>query len=85
MKPMLDPTRDLSGATPEALVRALFRRVEPLRPRTRGEPVVGDQVAVDEVPADEPSDGVTHLDESSESECCAYQRIRRRSVAGVSG
>ena len=27
--PMLDPKRDLAGATPETLARALFRRVEP--------------------------------------------------------
>lgn len=31
-QPMLDPERDLAGATPETLVRALFRRVEPLQP-----------------------------------------------------
>ena len=37
---MLDPARDLAGATPETLARALFRRVEPLRPRARGKPVV---------------------------------------------
>ena len=35
MKPMLDPERDLKGATPEKLARALFRRTEPLRPRAR--------------------------------------------------
>ena len=29
--PMLDPKRDLVGATPETLARALLRRVEPLR------------------------------------------------------
>ena len=34
-QPMLDPKRDLAGATPETLARALFRRVEPLRPRQR--------------------------------------------------
>lgn len=28
-QPMLDPKRDLAGATPETLCRALFRRVEP--------------------------------------------------------
>ena len=26
MKPMLDPARDLAGATPEKLAKALFRR-----------------------------------------------------------
>ena len=28
-RPKLDPKRDLAGATPEALVRALFRRSQP--------------------------------------------------------
>ena len=32
MRPMLDPNRDLKGATPEKLARALLR---PLRPRRR--------------------------------------------------
>ena len=35
MKPMLGPERDLEGATPETLARALFRRTGPLRSRTR--------------------------------------------------
>ena len=61
MKPMLDPARDLAGATPETLARALFRRVEPLRPSAGGKPVVGDEVAVEEVAADEASDGIAHL------------------------
>ena len=43
MRPILDPERDLKGATPETLARALFRRVEPLRPTTRRKPVVGDE------------------------------------------
>ena len=60
-KPVLDPERDLKGATPEALVRALFRRVKPLGPAGRGKPVVGDQVAVEEPAADEPGDGIPHL------------------------
>lgn len=61
----LDPQRDLTGATPETLAKALFRRTEPLRPGAGRKPVASDQVAVDEVPADKPSDGVAHLDESS--------------------
>ena len=65
MKPMLDPARDLAGATPETLARALFRRVEPLRPRAREKPVVGDEVAVEKAAADQPSDGVSHLRERS--------------------
>ena len=28
--PKLDPKRDLAGATPETLAKALFRRLEPL-------------------------------------------------------
>ena len=56
--PKLDPKRDLAGATPETLARALFR---PLRPRPGGKPVVGDEVAVEEVATDEASDSVPHL------------------------
>ena len=36
-RPMPDPLRDLAGATPETLARALFRRTVPVRttePRT---------------------------------------------------
>ena len=65
MRPMLDPARDLAGATPEKLAKALFRRTEPLRPGARRKPVVRDEVVVEEVPADQLSDSVTHLDESS--------------------
>ena len=61
MKPMLDPKRDLAGATTETLARALFRRVEPLRPSARGKAVVGDKVAAEEVPSDKASDGIAHL------------------------
>lgn len=64
-RPKLDPKVDLAGATPETLARALFRRVVPLRPGTRRKPVVRDQVAVGETPADQPGDGVPHLDEGS--------------------
>ena len=51
---MLDPKRDLVGATPETLAKALFRRVESLRPRSAGKSVVGDQVAVEKVATDKP-------------------------------
>lgn len=64
-RPKLDPKVDLAGATPETLARALFRRVEPLRPGTRRKPVGPDKVAVEKVAADEAGDGVSHLDESS--------------------
>lgn len=58
--PVLDPKIHLRGATPETLAKALFRRIEPLPPRV-GQPVVGDQVAVEEVPANEAGDGIAHL------------------------
>ena len=48
-RPKLDPKVDLVGATPEKLARALFRRVEPLRPSARRKPVAGDEVAVEKV------------------------------------
>ena len=63
MKPMLDPKRDLAGATPETLARALFRRVVPLRPRVdldevsdtlskRGERVVAERGTSDRLSDD---------------------------------
>lgn len=60
-RPKLDPKVDLKGATPETLAKALLRRVEPLRPRPTGKPVVGDQVTVEEVATDKPSHRVPHL------------------------
>ena len=63
-RPKLDPKVDLAGATPETLARALFRRVEPLRPGSRRKPVASDEVAVEEVSTDEAGDSVPHLDES---------------------
>ena len=61
MRPMLDPKRDLAGATPETLARALFRPLQPCRSGTAREPVVRDEVAVEQVPADQPGDDVPHL------------------------
>ena len=63
MRPMLDPARDLAGATPETLAKALFRRTEPLRPRARRKPVVRDQVPVKEPLPDAAVAGDPHLDE----------------------
>ena len=63
-RPKLDPKVDLKGATPETLAKALFRRTQPLPARV-GQPVAGDEVAVEEVATDEPGDGITHLDEGS--------------------
>ena len=58
MKPMLNPKRDLNGATPEKLARALLR---PLRPRPRTKAVVCNQVPVQEVAADQSGNRVLHL------------------------
>ena len=58
MRAMLDPSRDLAGATPETLARALLR---PLGPRSAGSPVVGNEVPVKKVPANKPRDGSPHL------------------------
>ena len=58
---MLDPKVHLKGATPEKLARALLRNRN-LPPRV-GQAVAGDEVPVEEVPADEPGDCVPHLDE----------------------
>lgn len=63
--PMLDPKVHLIGATPEKLAKALFRRIEPLRPARVRQPVIGDQVAIEKVSADHTSNGVSHMDESS--------------------
>lgn len=57
--PMIDP-KIFGDATPEDVVRALFRRTSPL-PATVGKTVAGDEVAVEEVPSDKAGDGVTHL------------------------
>ena len=59
MKPMLDPKRDLKGATPETLARALLKPLR--RPRTRTETVFGYEVPVPEVTADKPRGRASHL------------------------
>ena len=64
-EPVLDPMRDLRGATPEKLARALFRRTEPFAPRTRRQPIRGRQVRVDEVAPNKPGNRVPHLDEGA--------------------
>ena len=62
----LDPKRNLKGATPESLARALLKApYRPLSARRAGEPVVADEVAVEEPTTDHPGDGVAHLDEGS--------------------
>ena len=58
--PMLDPARDLAGATPETLALALLGG-EPSRPRAGGESVVGDEPAVAESASHKPGDDFSHL------------------------
>ena len=61
MKPMIDPKRDLVGATPEKLARALLKQPD-LGPRAALiKPVVRDKVAVEKVAADKPRNSVPHL------------------------
>lgn len=60
MKPRLDPKRDLKGATPEKLARALLKQPD-LGPRSAGKAVVSNKVAVEKVAAHKPGDGRPHL------------------------
>ncbi len=62
--PVLDPKVHLKGATPELLARAMLRQPH-LRPRARIQSVVGNEVAAEEVAADEPGNGVAHLGKRS--------------------
>ena len=64
-RPKLDPKVDLAGATPEKLVRALFRRVEPLRPPRVRKSVASDEVSVEKVAPDQPGDSIPHLGKRS--------------------
>ena len=63
MKPMLDPKRDLAGATPETLARALFRHNTPLRTRHIRKSVVRDEVTEEKPSTDKTGNGVSHLSE----------------------
>ena len=58
MKATIKRDRDLKGATPETLARAL------LRPRLRGKPVVRNQSPVEQVATDKSGDSVSHLSKS---------------------
>lgn len=62
-KPMLDPERDLAGATPETLALALLGRKPKGLPRPVRKPVGSDQDVVEEPAPDEAGDGVAHLGE----------------------
>ena len=62
MRPaMPNPARDLAGVTPETLARALFRRVESLRPRPGRKSVRGDEPPVRERVPHEAGDDFAHL------------------------
>ena len=56
---MLDPKRDLKGATPETLAQALLKPLR--RPRARAETVFGYQVPVEKGPPDKPRGRSPHL------------------------
>ena len=56
---MLDPKRDLKGATPEKLARALLKPLR--RPRTRTETVYSYKVPIQKGSTNKPSDGAPHL------------------------
>ena len=58
MKAMLDPKRDLVGATPEKLARALLR---PLRPRSGRQPVVRNKITVEKIATDQAGNRIPHL------------------------
>ena len=64
MKPIIDPERDLKGATPEKLARARLKQSH-LRPRPAGKPVVSDEVAVQKVAAGQRGHRVPHLNQRS--------------------
>ena len=60
-KPQSNATmRDLKGATPEKLARALLKQPD-LGPHPASEAVVHDKVAVKKVAADKARDSVPHL------------------------
>lgn len=61
MKPMIDPKRDLKGATPDTLARALLKPVGRSGPSARTEVVFGYQIPVKQVPADNPRGRARHL------------------------
>ena len=60
MKATIIRDRDLVGATPDKLARALLKQPD-LGPRAAGKAVVGDEVAVEKVATDKPSDRGPHL------------------------
>jgi hypothetical protein len=62
MRAMLDPKRDLMGATPEKLARALLR---PLRSRAGGQPVVPNKVTVEKIATDQAGNRIPHLGKRS--------------------
>ena len=56
--PMLDPKRDLKGATPEKLAKALFRRSVP---SDGTKDVISDQVTVEKVATNKSGNRLPHL------------------------
>ena len=60
-QPILNPKRDLKGATPNKLARALLRSVS----SARSESVVSNKVSVKKVATDKTGNRVTHLSKRS--------------------
>ena len=75
--PVLDPARDLKGATPEKLARALFRRVVPLRPGRVRKPVAGDEVAIEEVAPDDDRTLGEHSADGNRKPNMSSNRVQR--------
>ena len=61
MRPMIDRERDLKGATPELLAKALMNAL----PGQRRKPIVPDEVPVGEPVTDKSADRKPHLDKRS--------------------
>lgn len=57
--PMIDPKKDLKGATPELLAKALLKNT--LLPTRVVKPVAGGKFSVKKVATDHSSDSASHL------------------------
>ena len=67
MKPVLDPRRDLKGATPEKLAQTLLRPVKSSsRASLRAESVVSNKVSVKKAASNQSGHRASHLSKGSE-------------------
>ena len=65
-RPKLDPERDLQGATPETLAKALFRRVEPYQDKTASSSAKRRKTRESSATSSRTSDAVSMTDKDSE-------------------